>query len=161
MPRMSALLPVAAVVAGCFVSPLWARPHHFYHYREGMIEAVSVEEGGSLRVLNANDISPAQPGTRYVIALSSGATRYSGEFYVKDVRDYPITLRSGQKVRFRAFQYQVLACDVHNVMTLVTVNALGLREPRGQEWELFVSSDLPPDFNADIRPGGKFGASPH
>jgi hypothetical protein len=160
--RIGALLVVSAVVGGLFVSPLWGRAHHFHHYRKAVIEKLSVEEKGTLRELGGNDVSPPQPGTRYVIAASRGTLKYSGEFYVEGKNDYPTTLRPGQKVSFRTSQQQIMACDIHNVMTLVTVNYLILRDPRGKDWDLFMSSNLPPDFNAEIRHGSTLdGGSQH
>ena len=162
MRRSGALLPVLALVAGLFVSPLWGRAHHFRHYRKAVIEKVSVEEEGSLRELSGSDVSPSQPGTRYVVVVSRGTAKYSGEFHVEGKNDYPITLRPGQKVSFRTSQEQILACDIHNMMTSVTVNYLVLRDPQGKDWDLFMSSNLPPDFNADRRQGSTFdGTRPH
>jgi hypothetical protein len=42
------------------------------------------------------------------------------------------------------------------MMTSVTVNYLVLRDPQGKDWDLFMSSNLPPDFNADISQGSTF-----
>jgi hypothetical protein len=104
MRRIIALLAVSGLVGGLLVSPLWGRAHHFHHYRKAVIEKVSVEEKGSLRELGSNDVSPSQPETRYFVVVSRGSAKYSGEFYVQGKNDYPITLRAGQKVRFRTSQ---------------------------------------------------------
>jgi hypothetical protein len=148
MRPIGAILAVWVLVAALFVSPVWGRAHHSHHYRRAVIEKVSVEENGALRELVGNDISPSQPGTRYVVIVSNGVAKYSGEFRVESSNDYPITLRPGQTVRFQTSQQQMLACDVNTMMTLITVNYLVLRDPQGKDWYLFMSSNLPPNFNA-------------
>ena len=153
MGRIGAFFAVPAVVAGVFVCPLWGAPHHFHHYQRGQIEKVSVEENGVLGELGGQDSSPAQQGIRYVVVVTRGSAEYSGEFYVESKDDYPITVRPGQRIRFRTSRQQMLACDVHTMMMLITVKYLVLRDPQGKDWDLFLSSTLPPYFNADIRPG--------
>ena len=162
MRQIGASLLVLALVAGLFVSPLLGRAHHFYHYRKAVVEKVSVEENGTLRELGTNDVSPPQLGTRYVVVLGKDNSKYSGEFHSEGKNEYPITLRPGQKVSFRISQEQFLACDIHTVMTLVTAKYLVVRDPRGKNWDLFMSSNLPPSFNAEIRQGSPFyDASQH
>src|SRR6516225_7430784 len=142
MRRISLLLAVSASIVGLCASPLWGRSHHSHHYRRAVIEKVSVEEKGALRELGEKETSPSQPGTRYVIVVSHGAAKYSGEFYVQGNNDYPITLRPGQTVRFRTDQRQMYACDVHTVMWLVKEKYVVLRDPQGKQWDLFISSNL-------------------
>lgn len=109
-----------------------------------------------LRELGGQDSSPAQQGIRYVVVVTRGSAKYSGEFYVESKDDYPITVRPGQRIRFRTSRQQMLACDVHTMMMLITVKYLVLRDPQGKDWDLFMSGTLPPYFNADIRPGYPF-----
>jgi hypothetical protein len=117
---------------------------------------------GQRRGKRRQDTSPVEPNTRYVVVVISGNAKYSGEFQVQSKNDYPITLRPGQKIRFRASQEQMFACDVHAVMMLVTSTYLVMRDPQGKDWYLFVSGGLPPDFNADLRQGSAFDdVSPH
>src|SRR5437763_11749978 len=154
MRPIGVLLVVSALVAALLVSPLWARAHHSHNYGRAVIKKVSVEENGALRELvGMHDTSPSQPGIRYVVIVDSGVAEYSGDFHAKGRNDYPITLRPGEAVRFRMSEQQMFACDVHGKMLLVNVKYLVLQDSQGKEWDLFLSSNLPPDFNADIRPG--------
>jgi len=162
MRQIGASPLVLGLVAGLFVSPVWGRAHRFYHYGRAVVEKVSVEENGSLRELGANDVSPYQVGTRYVVVVGKGNSKYSGEFHTEGKNEYPITLRPGQKVSFRISKEQFLACDIHTVMTLVTAKYLVVRDPQGKDWDLFISGNLPSNFNAEIRQDSPFdGTSQH
>lgn len=133
MRRIGSFFAVSALVAGALVSPLWGAPHHSHHYQQGRIEKVSVEEKGALRESSGQDVSPAEPNARYVVVVSGGSAKYAGEFYVESKDDYLITLRPRQRTRFRTSRQQMLACDVHTVMVLITVKYLVLRDPQGKD----------------------------
>ena len=143
---MRAIGLITLLVFSTFIKPSLAQPHHF---RKGVVEKITVTDSNLTRELAEAQVGPTTPGTVYVVTVRSGASVYSGEFRIEHDSDYPSTLRLRQTVRFRAAQVQFTACDIHNVMTLMTLHYLFLRDQRGRDWKLYMSG-FPSNFNADI-----------
>jgi|SRR5580704_1386386 hypothetical protein len=149
--RRIGTLPFVTLLITLFVaSPSLGQPHR---YRKGVVEKVTVQEKSLTRELGAKDASPTQRGTIFVVVVSGGGAKYTGEFYVEGSNDYPLTLRPGQIIHFRTSQRQIMVCDIHNVMTSVAVNNLTLRDSHGKGWDLYMSSNIPTNFNSEIRQG--------
>ena len=118
---MRAIGLITLLVFSTFIKPSLAQPHHF---RKGVVEKITVTDSNLTRELAEAQVGPTTPGTVYVVTVRSGASVYSGEFRIEHDSDYPSTLRLRQTVRFRAAQVQFTACDIHNVMTLMTLHYL-------------------------------------